>query len=222
MKRIMSILVYLLIAKSLWAVNKYSIGDNLYVIGQNVNLRSAPNLSSTVLQKLNKGSVVKTLETKFDKNGDVSLSEDKSKWKSIITGRWTKIKYNDNVGYIFDAYLSHYNFKQIVNSELCIVSDTIQVQNYELYIRTICLNGVINENGLGMEWSKALFMIPDFTFEEAILYVKPSVIDYSYGTKKWEIKHDIIKLEESDGVSNRTLEIVKCGEYVIIEITDGV
>jgi len=77
---------------SLSAVNKYSVGDILYVIDENVNLLSEPNSNSKVLNKLSKGSLIQTLETKFDKSGDIRLGDDNIKWNSILTGKWIKIK----------------------------------------------------------------------------------------------------------------------------------
>ena len=219
MKRILTILIYLVVINSLWAINKYSINDTLYVIAKNVNFRSEPNLDSKILDRLDFGTIVIAQQTKFGKTGDQALIKDKYQWQSALTGKWAKIKFNGKIGYIFDTYLSHYNFSDIKNNKSCIRHDTIRVQDYEIYTRTICLNGIIKEHGIGMEWSIDVYMIPDFTFEEAILYIKPDIIDHSFGKQKWLIKNNKITLKESDGVSYLNLTIVKYGEYTIIKYT---
>lgn len=222
MIRVLLIAVYLLSINSLWAVKSYSYGDVLYVIGNNVNFRAEPNANSKVLTQLRKGELVNTLQTKYDKSGDTGLSKDTSSWKSAITGKWAKVKYDDQVGYVFDAYLSAYDFGDFLNSRFCFSRDTITVPSYQTYTRTIYINGVIVENGLGMEWGKETFFIPDFSFEEAVLLLKPGWIDKKYGQQTWEISKDRIKLEESSDTSWRELEIVRHGEYIIIHLADGV
>lgn len=221
MNGILTAIMCLMISNCVWAVNKYSVNDILYVIDENIHLLSEQDTNSKSMAILNKGSIVRTLEAKYDKSCDAKLTDDDTQWQSALTGRWTKVKYGKFEGYIFDVYLSHYNFKELVNSQQCISNDTISVQDFEVYTRTIHLNGVIYENGLGMEWGKEVFLIPDFTFEEAILFIKPTMIDYSFGEPKWLITNNKIKLDESDSISIRSLEIIKHGEYIIIEITDG-
>ena len=222
MKRIPTILIYLAVINSLWAVNKYSINDTLYVIAKDVNFRSEPNLNSKVLDKLSLGTIVTALQLKYDKTGDKALIKDKSQWQSALTGKWTKIKFGDKIGYIFDAYLSHYNFSDIESDKFCISHDTILVEDYERYTRTMYLNGIITESGIGMEWGIEMYMIPDFTYEEALLFIKPNIIDESFGNQKWLIEKSKIDMKESDGISYLNLEIVKYGEYIIIKYTFGV
>ncbi len=222
MKRTLTILIYLAVINSLLAVNKYSINDTLYVIAKDVNFRSEPNLNSKILDKLSLGTIVTVLQTKYNKIGDKALIKDKSQWQSALTGKWTKIKFDDKIGYIFDAYLSHYNFSDIESNKLCISHDTILVMDYVRYTRTIYFNGIIKESGIGMEWGIEMYMIPDFTYEEAMLFIKPKIIDKSFGNQKWLIENSKIGMKESDGISYLNLKIVKYGEYIIIKYTFGV
>ena len=82
--------------------------------------------------------------------------------------------------------------------------------------------GVNKEVGTGIEWGETLYVIPDFSFEEAILLVKPAMINRHFGDQKWSIKEDNIQMVEKDGVSYRKLEIYKSSNYYFVNISDGV
>ncbi len=222
MKNIFILSILAIFANTLFAIEKYSKGDILYIVGEKVNLRTEPNLKSSVIKQLSKGSSLISLNTKYSKIGDGYVGEVNNEWEKILTGRWVKVNQNGDIGFIFDAYLSHYIFEEIGSLEFCFSNDTIRVAGYELYTRTIGYNGTIVESGTGIEWGREIYFIPDFTFEEAVLFLKPRWIDYKFGEQNWIVTENEILMNETDGISYRNLEIVKFGEYVIISNNDGV
>lgn len=85
------------------AIKTYKIGDTLNVWAKNgLFIRSEPNVKSEKIGKLEYGNSVVVVEQTLRKIAFSVLEFKDFK----IKGFWVKINYNDQIGYIFDGYLS--------------------------------------------------------------------------------------------------------------------
>ena len=133
------------------------------------------------------------------------------------------MEYNNQLGFVFDAYLSPYHIEEIKNTSDAITKMDLGLPGYESYERIIKVNGIIIEVGIGMEWGKSVFYVPDFSMEEAIYFVKENHIDYKFGQRSWEMNLEgkSIKMKEHDDLYSIEIRIIKVEHLCVITIEDS-
>lgn len=120
-KEIIVTIISILISINIFAISNYKSGDSLYVWAQKgLQLRLEPSFTSDPIALIEYGEIVMTLEEKLffhgnHRQGELSVNEINSKTVNgrkypglRIKGMWCKVKYMDNVGYLFDGYLSSF------------------------------------------------------------------------------------------------------------------
>jgi hypothetical protein len=224
MKLSLTIIFAILIQVNLFGIERYSEGDTLFNWSTKLNFRESPNLKSKIIAQIGIGEKVIVNQNKYFKEGDGQLNSDTRDWATAITGRWVKVTYCNKKGYVFDAYLSKYNKEQIKNDELFVKKDTLRIPDYERFYRLIKENGIVKEIGIGMEWGKTVYYIPDFSIEEAIYLIKDNHIDYTFGDRNWkvDIASQTLEISENDGTSWKEITINRIENICVIVIEDGV
>jgi hypothetical protein len=224
MKLYIVLFLFIFSQNNLFGIEQYSKGDTLYVWATKLNLRTTPDLNSEVIQQILQNEKIVVDQNKYSKEEDFLINKNAKNWEKAITGTWVKVKYKNQIGYLFDAYLSKYNFSEIQNFESYISNDTIlNKYAFEIFTRKKYESGIIREEGVGNEWSKIIYYIFDISIEEAILFIKKEGFEYPYGKQKWEIDLDKFSfhMNESDGVNYRKLNIKKIENLTIITIEHG-
>ena len=223
---IVIIILCLTITSKSFGIERYSKGDSLSIWADKLNLRKTGNQDSKIINQISKGNWIVALESKDDQHEDQQLFKSENNWKDLIAGKYVKVKFGNQIEYIFDAYLSKYNLAEIKGTNEIISIDTIKNPDYEVYTREVLKNGIIRENGRGIEWSKLFYLIPDISLEEAILLIKKECIDFKYenGKEIWNInkEKEKIEMEETDGINWRKLSIMRFENYTMINFEDGV
>ncbi|MFT6319169.1 MAG: hypothetical protein ACJAT4_000086 [Granulosicoccus sp.] len=209
---------------NLFGIERYSKGDTLYVWATKLNLRAIPDLNSEVVAQISQNEEVVLKENKYSKEEDFLINQNAQNWEKTLTGKWVKVNYKNQIGYLFDAYLSNYNFAGIQNSENYISNDTtLNKMGFEFFTRKRYANGIIIEEGIDNEWGQTIYYIFDFSIEEAILFIKKEVFENQWGEQRWKLnlKDSKIQLEESDDLNYQKLTIEKVENLTIIVIEHG-
>ena len=224
MKLSLTIIITILIQINLFGIERYSKGDTLFNWSTKLNLRESPNLKSNIIAQIGNGEKVIVNQNKYFKEADCQINNDAKDWKRVITGRWVEVIYYNKKGFVFDAYLSKYEKEQITNDEIFVRKDTLRIPDYDTFYRLNKESGIVKEIGIGIEWRKSVYYIPDFSIEEAIYLIKESHIDYKFGDKNWkiDITYQTVKMSENDGTSWKEITINKIENICVIVIEDGV
>lgn len=224
MKLYIVLLLFIFSQNNLFGIEKYSSGDTLYVWATKLNLRTKPELDSEVIDLISQNEKVVLKENKYSKEEDFLINKNAKNWEKAITGKWLKVIYKNQIGYLFDAYLSKYNFSDIQNFENYILSDTILNKiGFEIFTRKKYESGIIKEEGVGNEWGEIIYYIFDFSIEEAILFIRKEGFENKWGERQWKIdlENSKIQMEESDDLSYQKLTIEKIENLTIIVIEHG-
>jgi hypothetical protein len=106
MQHLLTGLLILCSFTALKAINQYKAGDKLYVLSTTgLFLRESPDISSAKIMNLKNGAVL-VVQKEDLKTYPFSVSEFTD---YELQGFWVKVMTWDNkTGYVFDAYLSHY------------------------------------------------------------------------------------------------------------------
>lgn len=224
MKFYMVLLLIIFSQNNLFGIERYSKGDTLYVWANKLNLRARPNLNSEVEFQILLDEKIIVDQNKFSKDEDFLINKNAKNWEKAITGKWVKVIYKNQTGYLFDAYLSKYGLSKIQNMENYISNDTILNRQYfEIFTRKKYPNGITKDEGIGNEWGKTIYYIFDLSIEEAILFIKKESFENQWGQQLWKInlKDFHIQMEESDDLSYGKLTIKKIENIAIITIEHG-
>ncbi|MCP3929162.1 MAG: SH3 domain-containing protein [Bacteroidetes bacterium] len=223
MKLPFTIIFSVLIQISLFGIERYAKGDTLYSWANKLNLRESPNLDSKVINQIKKGELVTVQQNKYFKEEDIQINLEAKNWEKAITGKWVEVNYKKQKGFLFDAYLSKYQIELIRDKENFHAKNELRIPGFESYERIIKSNGIILETGVGTEWGKRIFYIPDLSLEEAIYFIKEELIDKEFGKRKWEINLEKkeIKMSEKDDLFLIELRINKIENLCVITIEDS-
>lgn len=102
-KKVLSISLLFSFVHSVYAIKSYKVSDTLYVWAKNgLFLRSEPSTTSEKLTKLEYGSELIVVEQVLKK---VAFSVEEFKGFRI-KGFWVQVSVNNQIGYVFDGYLS--------------------------------------------------------------------------------------------------------------------
>lgn len=102
-KKVLSILLLFSFVHSTYAIKHYKVSDTLYVWAKNgLFLRSEPSATSEKLTKLEYGAELIIVEQVLKK---VAFSVEEFKGYKI-KGYWVEVSVNNQIGYVFDGYLS--------------------------------------------------------------------------------------------------------------------
>lgn len=118
-----------------------------YVWATRLNVRNIPGINGEVVKQLNRGDKIKILEvtdlkfevtdtlfvhsSKFDEKTSRYIKEKKAELKRF-TGKWVKINSEDQIGYVFDFYLSRLNPSSILMKRENKIEDHLDSQlNYK-------------------------------------------------------------------------------------------
>ncbi len=224
MKLFLIIIVTILVQKNLYGIERYTKGDILFNWSIKLNLRESPNINSKALAQIGIGEKVVANQNKYSKEEDVRINKITKNWEKALTGNWVEVIYKNQIGYAFDAYLSKYDKDRILNDEIFEQKDTLRIPEFESFYRLKKEGGILKEIGIGMEWGKIVYYVPDFSIEEAIYLIKEQVIDNKFGNRKWEfdLENTKIEMKEDDGISYLSLRIKRIENLCIITIEDWV
>ncbi|MFK8004976.1 MAG: SH3 domain-containing protein [Saprospiraceae bacterium] len=209
---------------NLFSIERYSKGDTLFNWATKLNLRTTSDLNSEVVHQILQNEKIIVDQNKYSKEEDFLINKNAKNWEKAITGKWVKIIYKNQIGYLFDAYLSKYNFSQIQNSNNYISNDTILNKiGFEIFTRKKYASGIIIEEGVDTEWGETIYYIFDFSMEEAILFIKKEVFENQWGEQQWKLnlENSKIQMEESDDLNYQKLTIEKVKNLTIIVIEHG-
>lgn len=224
MKYITVISFLVLIKFNLFGIERYAIGDVLFVWSEVLDLQEHPDSKSKVITQIEKGQSVIVGESKYSKAEDFLINVEPTNWEKVVTGKWVFVSYKNQKGFVFDACLSKYTIKEIHNVETYDKKLNLDIPDFETYERILKDNGVILEKGIGLEWEKIIYYLPDLSLEEAIYFIKEDYIDYEFGEKRWIVdpEEQLIQMMEIDEVSMLEIIIRKIENLCIIVIEDGV
>ena len=223
MKLSLTIIFTILIQISLFGIERYLKEDTLYSWADKLNLRESPSLDSKVISQIKKGEFVIVKQNKYFKEEDIQINLGAKNWEKAITGKWVEVTFKKQKGFLFDAYLSKYQIELIRDKENFHAKNELRIPGFESYERIIKSNGIILETGVGTEWGKRIFYIPDLSLEEAIYFIKEELIDREFGKRKWEINLEKkeIKMSEKDDLFSIELKINKIENLCVITIEDS-
>ncbi|WP_425422258.1 SH3 domain-containing protein [Phaeodactylibacter xiamenensis] len=224
MKRFLTVILVILIQVNLFGIERYSKGDTLFNWSTKLNLRVRPSLESKIIAQIENGERIVVNQDKYFKGEDFQLENQEKNWERTVTGKWVEVVYKDKIGYVFDAYLSKYEIEQIKSDEIFETREELRIPDYEVYFRLSKKGGTVKESGIGIEWSKTIYYVPDLSIEEAIYLIKPDIIDSGYGKREWKFNLDKgeVEMSENDGISWRRIRIRKIETLCVIIIEDGV
>jgi len=230
MKNYIVLFFVLLFQTNFYGIERYTNGARLIVWASKLNLRDAPGLDAAVLYQISNGASVVTLNEKLDKSEDFLINPEVTDWQRVITGKWVKVAYNNYKGYLFDAYLSKYEMHDLKNWESFVEKESFTTPgSYEENERTIKKNGVIREVlNMNTEWTSEVYYIPDFSLEEAILFIKKDFIEPTryeqdmneIGTRNWtiDLTNKRIEMEGDDGINILEVKIQQVQNHCTLDL----
>lgn len=101
--------IIFLILNCTLSAQKINVGDQLFVFAENgLNMRDQPDLNGNKVHLLKKGDLVQVLDLMELLNKDTINNE---------VGYWIKVKYYDQVGFVFDIYLTSLPFFKLIKKD---------------------------------------------------------------------------------------------------------
>ena len=173
---ILSICIAFLLFQNAYCINNYKQGDELVVWAKSgLNLREEPNIQSKVISKIVLGETVVVQEGK--KIQDLNIIDkqtlaDGQSFTMTLRGSWVKVKFNDNEGFLFDAYLSKIKYEKDKSLHELLIDQKEICNEYKHDFRgriTILNDGTFIKNFYGESYGGYNIMIPFFSFEEAFI-----------------------------------------------------
>jgi hypothetical protein len=108
--------------------------EKLYiVIGDNINIRSNPDIKANIIKKLKLGQTVKVIQRE---NKKIKIGDQVGEWVYIDPGMFKKGTTELLKGWVFDKYLAQYkDFKLVTNFMNCNIDDYEGdwLLSYEIY-----------------------------------------------------------------------------------------
>lgn len=201
------------------ATDQYLAGSRLFVFtASGLTLRSTPDIKGAALQVIPYGGMVEVLA---DPAGPVAFTT------GNIAGRWTKLKFEENIGYAFDGYLSRLplNADKVRMEDylraVFKVESTVTVPPEKSildYEKTLFENGIVYETKMYEGGGSTSVMFPEriTSFKEVFLLAKISYPVYFAEKRKCSFNPESIRCNHQDGLA--TLKIEKRGtSYIILE-----
>ena len=173
---ILSICIAFLLFQNAYCINNYKQGDELVVWAKSgLNLREEPNIQSKVISKIVLGETVVVQEGK--KIQDLNIIDkqtlaDGQSFTMTLRGSWVKVKFNDNEGFLFDAYLSKIKYEKDKSLHELLIDQKEICNEYKHDFRgriTILNDGTFIKNFYGESYGGYNIMIPFLPFEEAFI-----------------------------------------------------
>lgn len=117
MKYYISVLFLFGFTLNLLSIDKYSVGDTLYIWSDNgMNVRESPSLKGRIIDVLSACEEVIVVKKTDSKIAFKSLQPaHNEKHPYYIRGHWVKVSYKGKYGYLFDAYLLPISCKNTSN-----------------------------------------------------------------------------------------------------------
>lgn len=178
---------------SISAINRYFIGDTLYVWADGgLVIRDAPGIKSNRIGEIAYGEQLVVQEGKYYRYEEEELtiikkSQDDKGHVFLpvkIQGKWVKIKYKNIEGFVFDGYLSVMPAPGLINNEYPELYEYIQKhfvllseskRSEDEYIFTNHeYTGGISMYGFASKSGYSRLVLPQFSLEEVLLLLKNS------------------------------------------------
>jgi len=194
--RIISLLLLLLLANDAFGINIYKTNDTLFVWSKSgLTLRDTNSFSGKKLLTIPYGTFIISNEQKvYRYNDEFNVPIRESQLNSIhhsnaetispainIKGRWLSVKFQNQEGFVFDGYLSHYpppsnyNFKfdefiaEYLKTTFKLISKT-DISDDKIKEITYNYGGGISCHSIGFEGSaNGSYYIPNLSFDEILL-----------------------------------------------------
>lgn len=209
-----------LVQNQIYSINNYFEGDTLVVWAEGgLSIRDTNSITGKRIGVIPYGEKVISHSKKKYRYGEEKINltsafqeNEELKYLGLtLIGQWAKISYGDKIGYVFDGYLSKFSapiLKENGKSE--------RLREY-LYREFKLLN---QEKSSGKNWIKeeiyfgkgisilnigtktaySRFILPDFSHEEIVLFIKNSKLTNEYGAPK---------LIENKYLENENIRILK-------------
>lgn len=184
---------FILIPLKSYSINTYSTNDTLFVWANNgLSLRDINSQKGNRINLIPYGEKIIVLQSNIWGYHDTSinifpLEENNSFLALNLDGSWVKVRYGNNVGYVYDGYLSKFPAPLIIGDHNhedldnylervfgILKESSKEVLSDEVLMKTTYYNRGISKQNIFSKSAGVKYVLPDFSIEELILFIKNS------------------------------------------------